>query len=418
MEGSRCDFNLRYVSLLYQIRVYLGWALLSSGIAAPIATSILGLEVQIKEVVFWHQLGFSSLYTFEIAKRFRRGIESNFWAKLFVGLVCLQLMGWVLKGRPVFMIPQLNLYLVQVPFVLALVEWCEVGLLDRLRKIFLLKLAVLLVSVSGYFLGIYGLNANSLSVGKAADYLMGYSHIRHLNYDLYYLTFMLSLLVVSKNIVNSFLIFVLGVSIGFLTFWSGGRAQLVSIVCLFLGAFVLNVVVGRELIVRVALPIFFGGFCVFLLGMDGLFLRAVDKSMALENLQTFTSGRWGMWADSLIYAKQAWVFGYGPDAYLRMRYEIGSIQSAVQPHSSIVQVALEFGAVGLTGALLVLVLFCRRLVGFGRSAVGIPVVFFSCMFSLFVYSLFDGVFYHATSLWFFSIVVAAYFLICESSADS
>lgn len=116
---------------------------------------------------------------------------------------------------------------------------------------------------------------------------------------------------------------------------------------------------------------------------------------------TSSTGRTKIWLDALRASLNHPFLGYGPDGYLSSRC---CLSGSVQPHNSIVQLQIEFGLMGLIGAL---ALFFSYLWGplvasVKERVLGSVNIRQSCLLATLIgicgFSLIDGLFYHVVPL--------------------
>ncbi len=202
-----------------------------------------------------------------------------------------------------------------------------------------------------------------------------------------------------------------------LIFWLGGRA---TILALF-GAFAL---IWRFAAVQrlLAKPFWYLSSLLIvgvviaeltaLFPWNGLFSAAADKVDA-EDLNRYSSGRLFMWAYCLELIVQHWVLGLGPQAFFNLPDDPFRV---FHPHNGFIQIALEFGLLGL---FLFLLIFYRpilvALAVFAKPSeinkqspyiLHLGWIASAVMLALSFQSLFSGVFYHGKPSFYLAIAMA------------
>lgn len=123
----------------------------------------------------------------------------------------------------------------------------------------------------------------------------------------------------------------------------------------------------------------------------------------MESIASTTSstGRTKIWLDALRASLNHPFLGHGPEGYLSSRC---CLNGSVQPHNSIVQMQIEFGLMGLIGALALFFRYLwRPLVVSVKERVRGPVnirqsSLLATLIGIFGFSLIDGLFYHVVPL--------------------
>lgn len=292
------------------------------------------------------------------------------------------------------------IYLIQMFFFAAVVAWFSDNAYSKLKWMLVLKLAAAVVLCSLFLVLLF----QGDEVVKWSDIqFLVFRNIRHFNYDLAVAFFFAGTLcaLCSQFPAKDLGFLVLFVLLGFVSFFTEGRGQILSVFC-FLALLVMLVRKAEYKTVYMVLAGLLLGFSIMAVlypeAAAGLFRRSAD-----EGADRISSGRLTMWSRSLDYwwaggdnIKQI-IIGLGPDGFVRSRLYHG----AVQPHNSIVQALMEFGILGV-GLLLYLVWNLLRLTwraAYVLRAEKSEVVWLSCaLLSLFFYSLFDGILYHGHAL--------------------
>ena len=121
------------------------------------------------------------------------------------------------------------------------------------------------------------------------------------------------------------------------------------------------------------------------------------------------SGRLGFWRGVVDHSFESPILGHGPDGY---RLLPSRIQGQVQPHSSLFQLVVEFGWVG---GMIILVIFWRffrqfytgtRPFGGSNNSEHLQKSMLAFISAFLLFSLIDGLLYHALPLAHFAILSA------------
>lgn len=123
------------------------------------------------------------------------------------------------------------------------------------------------------------------------------------------------------------------------------------------------------------------------------------------------SGRIAIWRQSSVAIRENPIFGYGPDGY---RTSECCTRQVVQPHNVLIQLLLESGLVGLAAAIWLVWKSFRQSISdlmkdraLNRSC-ETQVCLAGTICGFFVYSLIDGLFFHAVPLLVFAIITALF----------
>lgn len=202
-----------------------------------------------------------------------------------------------------------------------------------------------------------------------------------------------------------------------LIFWLGGRA---TILALFGGfALIWRFTSARCLaaspLVALSSLLILGVILSELAALfpwNGLFGALVDKIDATD-LNRYSSGRLSIWAYCLELIAEHWLLGLGPQAFFNIP---DSPFRVFHPHNGFIQIALEFGVLGL---ILFLLIFYRpifaALLVFARPSDlshQSPFIIYSgwiaaaAMLALLFQSIFSGVFYHGKPSFYLAISMA------------
>ena len=120
----------------------------------------------------------------------------------------------------------------------------------------------------------------------------------------------------------------------------------------------------------------------------------LQRSGGEFSMNSILSGRLSFWEGALMSVFDSPVLGLGPDGF---RYSEGVIPKTVQPHSSLIQLIVEFGWLG--AAIIIyrswsfIAPMCKGL-GRNPSSHSTRIYLVAFLFAYLIYSLVDGLFYH------------------------
>lgn len=182
-------------------------------------------------------------------------------------------------------------------------------------------------------------------------------------------------------------------------FWSGTRSVYISITLVSLYFIYISIDKLKHTII------------FLLLAITSIFLATrfpVDNSsLGLERVSNFsTSGRIEIWIDTIHYIVQKPFIGYGAESFGKVHSFYGGTAShLVQAHNMILQILIEFGAIGLT---IVAILFFIQLIKLKRIAQTLneQTLFIAIILNYLIIGLFDGVAYYSFSLYFLALMFA------------
>jgi hypothetical protein len=127
------------------------------------------------------------------------------------------------------------------------------------------------------------------------------------------------------------------------------------------------------------------------------------------SLNTYSSFREIIYIESLIYWWQhSPIMGIGADGYRYLMPAIGNVDSIAHPHSSIIQLLLSFGPIGLLIPIYFFFILTWKVIKTPTAeqhlTAGNAKTFYLILLSTLILSLFDGILYHAYGLFISSIV--------------
>lgn len=319
--------------------------------------------------------------------------------KMVLWCVLVALLGSVLGERASLQESRLWIYLIQLFFFVATVAWFH----DRADKQLYILAVVKIASViflCGFMLALLASQSGEVATRRDID-LFIYRNIRHLNYDLAagFLMGVAAWCMVRPSSLNTFLFCIMFSLLGFVSLFTEGRGQLLSV-----GLFILVALyaVGkggvRVVLTQAGLCTILGFLVLFTLypeSLDWLFRRSFN-----EDVDRASSGRLGIWVRSLEYwygdgtDLRRIVFGAGPDSFRLDQLHPG----LVQPHNSLVQATIEFGLLGATLLMYLVFQAVRLLTRSAKDGRRMQCLMSCAILSMLFYSLFDGVLYHAGPL--------------------
>lgn len=319
--------------------------------------------------------------------------------KIVLCFSLVALLGSVLGERASLQGSRLWVYLIQLLFFVAAVAWFY-GRADKQLYILAVAKIASVLFLCGFILALMASQSGEVTTRRDID-LFIYRNVRHLNYDLAagFLMGVVAWCMAKPSSLNTFAFYIMFLLLGFVSLFTEGRGQLLSI-----GLFVLVALytVGgggiRLVVVQAGLCTVLGFLILFTLypeSLDWLFRRSFN-----EDADRASSGRLGIWIRSLEYwygdgtDLRRIVFGAGPDSFRLDQLH----PKLVQPHNSLVQAAMEFGLLGV--ALLMYLVFqaVRLLIRSAKHGVQMQCLISCAILSMLFYSLFDGVLYHAGPL--------------------
>lgn len=355
------------------------------------------------------QVAFCLLYFPEIVREGNLILKDSKLVVVAYVLLAFTLVGWMYLYIPVQGLYRSWFYAVQPFFFLASVAWFREVRISGFRFLYLVKLSSVFIALILIFQYMLTLDP-AVSPNSVKGHPPIYRHLRHLNYDLGFLVmlgiaFFVSIKPARERCKLFFVSVIYGI-LGFASIWSGGRGEILALVVFLsiLAGSNFRLVMSRDVVFPI-LVFTIGGGIVFLVGSTYLIDGPLHKTMEMDSVNAVSSGRISIWAKSLNYFKDSWLFGYGPDAFLRHPiFRTGP----VQPHNFIVQWLLEFGVIGFLGMSLISAWAIRLCIRFLRSnAVSATCwVVASAVLSNFIYALVDGIFYHGLPFIMMSLMVA------------
>jgi len=186
-----------------------------------------------------------------------------------------------------------------------------------------------------------------------------------------------------------------------LIFWLGGRGTFLAVTIItVIYAFIANKSHIKWIIISPLTGLIISQFFIVDSSSLNLFRFIGQEGISLDSLSSF---RATIYQESLVYWwQQAPIMGIGADGFRYIMPAIGNIESIAHPHSSIIQLMLSYGPIGL---LIPSYFFCLLTWQVIKSSQIYSKVFYLILLSTLILSLFDGILYHAYGL-FISTVVA------------
>lgn len=309
------------------------------------------------------------------------------------------------------------LYLVMPAFFVGAREWFAATGDAGIRRVFIARsVTVLLAAIAiTYAMIVAG------SSRFRHDGLPVYWHIRHFNYDLVLLAgFAIYLMARAKAVWQTAACVLACVAIGYFTAWSGGRGGMLATVLVFVFLLVFGAMRRREPAIWLAAgAMLLGGLLVVVAGHDQLFERQIQK-LASASASTVTSGRTGIWlsaVEKLITTPESALFGFGPDATLRVG--IGHWNKIAMAHNSIVQWLFEFGFLGAPILIAAFARATKNAVIVLRHSASTPLakIMSALLLAVLVFSMTDGLLYHLVPL-VMVLMMCAYLAAVARRADA
>jgi O-antigen ligase len=239
--------------------------------------------------------------------------------------------------------------------------------------------------------------ASEQGVGFVKNGIPFYSHVRHLSYDIFWcLCCSVFIMCKSRFGISSIVLF-LTVILSLIFY---GRGALLAIFVFVVGCFFICRKIFLwcfflSILAFVFSFFFFGDF------LDVLLNRAFSNVGAVD-LNRYSSGRVVIWDRTIQYSiNDGWftiIFGHLNQHFFEVYQNSFKI---AHPHNAWVQVFFDFGLVGLVLFCLYLVLNLRFFYLRWSSVSLADKVVFMMFVSSMVYALFDGVYYHFSTLLFF-----------------
>jgi hypothetical protein len=185
-----------------------------------------------------------------------------------------------------------------------------------------------------------------------------------------------------------------------LVFWLGGRGTfLAASIVTVIYAFVANKGHIKWIIVSPLVGLIISQLFIVDSSSLNLFRFIGQEGISLDSLSSF---RATIYQESLIYWWQnAPIMGIGADGYRYLIPAIGNVESIAHPHSSIIQLLLSYGPIGL---LIPSYFFCLLTWKIIKSGQKHSQFFYLIFLSTLILSLFDGILYHAYGLFISSII--------------
>lgn len=199
--------------------------------------------------------------------------------------------------------------------------------------------------------------------------------------------------------------------------FSGGRAGLIAFF-FFTACCCIKLMSYRKLLF-VFLSLFFSTVAILIILKLSPFHSIVDsliyRSGNFSSIDHILSGRPRIWNNALnSLSSQTLLLGMGPGSYLWTNdLQFGT----VQPHSVIVQLIIEYGYLGGSIILLCCCYFLYTLYKSNKVAEHLKIEHFClcCFFTAYlIYSLVDGLFYHAFPMLHLAIIIPIWFSISNS----
>ncbi|MBN8441477.1 MAG: hypothetical protein J0M28_07225 [Thauera sp.] len=398
LSPSSCenDGDPRFLRLFSSnFRYFASGCVLWVAILIAPALTIRNLTVHTNSYIGWLQWVFVALMAPELARSVRSSLaDSLTFRVLVIGfLVCM--VGWLTQGLPLEMIDRTWFYAVQPLFVLAAVAWFRWAGDRGLRSLYWAKLAATAGAVFYLFVMLSLSNVSDLDLRNVRP-LPIYRHIRHLGYDLAVVASLGAVFWGAKPNAHRLWNWMLFMALGYVSLRTGGRGQMMNFFAFVLiAACLLRRVEGRIVLLQALIAFALGAVMLYLTQPEAVawfFGKAVGGSAA-----GVTSGRTEIWIKVLNLVSSDWLsllVGLGPEGFARERV----VPGLVQAHNAGVQILLEFGLVGVGAIIIALLDLGRKIWPMpheGRSSDVLNGAV-AALLALLLYSLVDGIFYHAS----------------------
>jgi O-antigen ligase len=246
--------------------------------------------------------------------------------------------------------------------------------------------------------------------------VLGFSHIRHFGY--YAMVAVVAscgpMLGDRHRVTGRVLLAFVAMTVAWASvFWAGGRGPIVAFAA---SLAVIMAVLGlkklRFLLLALSISGVVGAVLSLPLSVPGLGLQRFYTTAAeASNIAEYSTGRFGLWSESLpVLADHPWL-GVGPDGW-----SFATVRESawlVQPHNLVIQAAADWGIPGVLLFLCVLVGTALVVVGRVRSrqesSPPSAIVGFWLATALALFALFDGTLYHSYPTMFFMLGLSVAF---------
>jgi len=325
-------------------------------------------------------------------------------------LSLLSICGWYAQGINVFEINRTYIYIIQLLFIISAVLWFRKIGDAGLEIIFRAKLQVVLLSVLFIFIGLWKMGYAHFDwyiAGSTRLYV--FRHIRHFNYEIAIVLMLATTCWLQKKTKLNAEYWFLFIFIGCLSLWTTGRGQ---IIVFYAFISLLLLAPNRSLKIAALKPLvgFTLGIIVLILATPDSLSYMQDRSSS-GTVNNVSSGRVDLWLWGVDVTTASWpstIFGLGPEAYVRFRETptliTETIPYHVQPHNAIIQLFMEFGLLGLAVLSMLVIKFIKISLNIVKSPTVICIL--SALAALSLYSLVDGIIYHASPLMLTSLFIA------------
>lgn len=340
-----------------------------------------------------------------------RRIASGMTGGMNSGQVALALMlfyvfGWMITGTPAPFIDRFFLLLGMVGLYLLLMAIFEFDH-DSAFALFSVKFLVTLAVAAFFFIFVIFFQDPELK-SLVKGHPPVYRHLRHLNYDLFFALpvciFLMGRYPRRLALIASLLLLVI------VAIWTAGRGMAVAFLA---SAAIVGLRIWRrppvELLLTVLVVVLASLVVVVASGNDYFLGHTTMQTVGGDSLNRISSNRLAIWERSLevffsLKGLGVKLFGFGPDAFLRLGVWHSS---ATHPHNAPVQVLLEFGVLGvLVFGVLALIWLRRSLWLVLNSASDVDVLAGCLLIGGLVFSLVDGIFYHAAPLTMMVVLIS------------
>ncbi|WP_299591419.1 O-antigen ligase [uncultured Microbulbifer sp.] len=323
-----------------------------------------------------------------------------------LGLLLLMFsIAWIISGTLIFFVDRYFVIICMLALYLSVSELYQkdVGLFLSMLRV---KLAVIVGVAISFAVFVFLLQDPSLE-GQVKRQPPIYQDLRHFNYDLYFALPVLVFLL--KDNLRSLGLILFAFILCVTAVWTAGRGMMLALMASYT---VVRLRLWNRPPQKLEIVCFFILICSLLLilvtGKTVFLYDTTLKTVASDSLNQLSSKRIDLWMASLdAYLQQdvlAQVFGMAPDAFAR--YGVWRAGSG-QPHSSLVQFLIEFGAIGLIlfiGLSVSLVKKSLYLIIYSESDTDLLAA--SLLVGGLVFGLVDGIFYHTAPMVMMVLVIS------------
>lgn len=237
-----------------------------------------------------------------------------------------------------------------------------------------------------------------------------YRHLRHFNYDLALVSGLAGALPAGSRLLSSALRFLVFVALGYFSFWTGGRGEFLALAVTLATLCLTRRHEDDWRVVMLYVAGFVLGGALVVLGGETYFLFGAVERSAKDSANAISSGRLGIWKGTLsagLSTLPGALFGFGPEAFVRLAVFKAFGHYILHPHNTLVQWIFEYGLLG-AGALCASALWLAWHCVWPALKVGnlMQRLCAATLVGMSAFALVDGVYYHAAPLLFLTLIWA------------